>query len=172
MSMLGRRCMFSGMCVVHVPVVWTNGQLNVNVLQANGWVNGQWMEWMWLCCTSSVQHSFKTELFSVAMKHIYIYTTIGVCERDHKERQEREDRNKECLFGRPLLASLKPTILQSLWPILSLGVCPGLPVPDKPDGFCGRKATLKLKNNPLYSPRFQNESVYLEWIGLHLTVLD
>ena len=24
----------------------------------------------------------------------------------------------------------------------SLGGCPGLPVPDKPEGFCGRKATL------------------------------
>ena len=27
----------------------------------------------------------------------------------------------------------------------SLGGRPGLPVPNKPDGFCGRKATLKLE---------------------------
>ena len=50
-------------------------------------------------------HGLKTELFSVAMKHIY--TKIGVCERDQRERdqrererQEREDRNKEYPFGR------------------------------------------------------------------------
>ena len=49
---------------------------------------------------SSVQHRLKTELFSVAMKHIYIYTMIGVCERERQERErdqrEREDGNKEC----------------------------------------------------------------------------
>ena len=58
-------------------------------------------------------HGLKTELFSVAMKHIY--TKIGVCERNQetkktretrekeireRERQETEDRNKECPFGR------------------------------------------------------------------------
>ena len=56
-------------------------------------------------------HGLKTELFSVALKHIY---TKIVCERDQgtretrekeitereRERQEREDRNKECPFGR------------------------------------------------------------------------
>ena len=44
---------------------------------------------------SSVQNRLKTELFSVAMKHIY--TTIAVCERE-RERQEREDGHKECLL--------------------------------------------------------------------------
>ena len=70
-------------------------------LQANGWMNGQWMEWMWLCCKSSVQHRLKIELFSVAMKHIYIYTMIGACKRDQRERWQRykrKDRNKECLL--------------------------------------------------------------------------
>ena len=28
---------------------------------------------------------------------------------------------------------------------------PGLPVPNKPDGFCGRKATLKLKRTLLFN---------------------
>ena len=55
-------------------------------LQANGGVNGQWMEWMWLCCTSSVQRRLKTELFSVAMKHIYIYYDRSVCERPEREK--------------------------------------------------------------------------------------
>ena len=65
-------------------------------------------------------HGLKTELFSVAMKHIY--TKIGVCERDQetretrekrseRERQEREDRNKECPFGRLFSTSQKPTTL-------------------------------------------------------------
>ena len=39
---------------------------------------------------SSVQHRLKTELFSVAMKHIYIYIRIGVCEQDQRERDQRE----------------------------------------------------------------------------------
>ena len=55
-------------------------------LQANGWVNGQRMEWMWLCCMSSVQHRLKTELFSVAIKHIYIYYDRSVCVRDKSEK--------------------------------------------------------------------------------------
>ena len=56
------------------------------------------MEWMWLCCTSFVQHRLKTELFSVALKYIYIYTTIGVCERDQRER-ERDKREKRKKTG-------------------------------------------------------------------------
>ena len=38
----------------------------------------------------SMQRRLKTELFSVAMRHryIYIYTTIGVCERERERRQE------------------------------------------------------------------------------------
>ena len=67
------------------------------VCRRNGWVNGQWMEWMWLCCTCFRLHRLKTELFSVAMR--YIYTTIGVCERD-----ERDDRDKEYPFRRLLSA--------------------------------------------------------------------
>ena len=35
-----------------------------------------------------MQHRLKTELFSVAMKHIY--TTIGVCVRDQRDRDKRE----------------------------------------------------------------------------------
>ena len=50
---------------------------------------------MELCCMSSVQHRLKTELFSVAMKHIYIYTTIGVCERGQRDQRERDQRERE-----------------------------------------------------------------------------
>lgn len=49
---------------------------------------GEWMEWMWLCCTGSVQHRLKTELFSVTMRHIY--TKIRVRERG-QEREVREN---------------------------------------------------------------------------------
>ena len=38
-----------------------------------------------------LQHRLKTELFSA-----YIYYYRRVCVRDKRERQEREDRNKEC----------------------------------------------------------------------------
>ena len=40
----------------------------------------------------TIQHRLKTELFSVAMKHIYMYdrSVIGVCERDQRERENRE----------------------------------------------------------------------------------
>ena len=41
---------------------------------------------------------------------IYIYYDRSVSERPETERQEREDRNKECPFGRLLLTSLKPTL--------------------------------------------------------------
>ena len=39
---------------------------------------------------------------------LYIYTMIGVCvwETTERERQVREDRNKECLFGRLLSTSV------------------------------------------------------------------
>ena len=37
-----------------------------------------------------MQHRLKTELFSVATKHIYIYTTIGVCERDQREKTRQD----------------------------------------------------------------------------------
>ena len=39
----------------------------------------------------SMQHRLKTELFSVAMRHIYIYiyTTIGVSKRETREMSER-----------------------------------------------------------------------------------
>ena len=72
-------------------------------LQANGWVNGQRMEWMWLCCMSSVQHRLKTFLSCYDIYHIYIM--IGVCVRETRKR-EREDRNKECPFGRLLSTSV------------------------------------------------------------------
>ena len=77
-------------------------------LQVNGWVNGQQMEWMWLCCMSSVQHRLKTELFSVAMKHIYIYIYYdrSVCVRETRETDKREKMNKECPFGRLLSTSV------------------------------------------------------------------
>ena len=68
---------------------------------------------MWLCFTSSVQHRLKTELFSVAMKHIYIDYDRSVCERPERERQEREDRNKVCPFARLLSTSLKPATLHN-----------------------------------------------------------
>ena len=44
-----------------------------------------------------MQHRLKTELFSVAMKHIYIYiyTMIGVCEQDQRERDQRERDQRE-----------------------------------------------------------------------------
>ena len=38
-------------------------------------------------------HRLKTELFSVAMKHIY--TKIGVCERDQETRETREKEIRE-----------------------------------------------------------------------------
>ena len=53
-------------------------------LQANGWENGQWMEWKWLCCTASGLHRLKTELFLVAI-YIYIYCDRSVWERDKRE---------------------------------------------------------------------------------------
>ena len=55
---------------------------------------------------------------------------------------------KSCLVG---LTVLTPSCLRSL-KTQELCECrggrPGLPVPNKPDGFCGRKATLKLNLSP------------------------
>ena len=71
------------------------------VLQANGWVNGEWMELMWSCCMGSVQHRLKTVLsyyeacvYIYIYIYIYIYTMIGVCDRETREWPERDKREK------------------------------------------------------------------------------
>ena len=74
-------------------------------LHATGWANGQWMEWLWLCCTGSMQLSYSQVIMQ------YIYTTVReyvcVCmwEREKKKRRERENkgdwgRNKEPLASK------------------------------------------------------------------------
>ena len=55
-----------------MPVVWTNGQLNVNVFACGWWAIRQWMERLQLCCTGSVQHRLKKKLFLVTMRHINV----------------------------------------------------------------------------------------------------
>ena len=72
-------------------------------LQANGWLNGQRMEWMWLCCISSAQHRLKNQMFSVLGSILYTLRQECVTE---KPEAEREDRNKECPFGKLLSTSV------------------------------------------------------------------
>ena len=43
--------------------------------------------------------------------------------------------------------------------------CPGLPVPNKPDGFCGCKATPKRKRFPLLSLELISEYISA-WIAI------
>ena len=70
-------------------------------LYVTGWANGQWMEWLWLCYTGSMQLSY-----SQVSMHIYIYTHIhyyDCCKREREsvcvcvcvwEREEEEEREK------------------------------------------------------------------------------
>ena len=67
-------------------------------LYVTGWANGQWMEWLWLCCTGSMQLSYS----QVSMQYIYIHyydcckrerecvcMCVCVCEREKKKRREK-----------------------------------------------------------------------------------
>ena len=57
---------------------------------------GEWMS-EWSADGMNVivlQHRLKTELFSVAMKHIYTTIEVCVCKRPERERETRERRQE------------------------------------------------------------------------------
>ena len=84
-------------------------------------VAGEWMsEWSADGMNVIVLHEFHATqvengtVLSCCEAYI-IYYDRSVWERLERETQEREDRNKECPFGRLLSTSLKPTTLHLHW---------------------------------------------------------
>ena len=79
-----------------MPVVWANGQLNENVFcrRMAEWMVSGWNECdlvAWALCNTGWTLNCSQLLWGVC---IYIYTMIGVCDRETREWPERDKREK------------------------------------------------------------------------------